>query len=90
MTINNLSNFEELKNNYMNRFDALAATPIDELTRNDLAQILGVSYGSIKSAELTGKSKRDQLMGVKKPSTAAISAYLQGLSPEELKKLIAQ
>lgn len=90
MNVNNLPNFEEIKSNYMNKFNTLAETPIDELSRNDLAQLLGVSYGSIKSAELTGKSKIDQLTGVKKPSTAAISAYLQGLSPEELKTLIAQ
>ena len=87
MTIKELANYETIKANYIECFDKLALIEIDALSRNDLAQIMTVSYGSIKSALNTGKSNTDILTGAK-TSKADISAYLKTLSADEIKELL--
>jgi len=87
MTIKELNNYESIKANYIACFDTLASTEIDALSRNDMAQIMAISYGSIKSALNTGKSNTDILTGAK-TSKADISAYLKTLSADEIKELL--
>ena len=88
MTILELDNYSALRAGYIQAFDDLASVNIDELTRNDMARVLGVAYGSIKSAEMGGKTNREMLEGKKRPSTVAIKSYLASLSPEALAELM--
>ena len=87
MTIKELSNYETIKANYIECFDKLALIEIDALSRNDLAQIMTISYGSIKSALNTGKSNIDILTHTKISKTT-ISTYLKTLSADEIKELL--
>lgn len=88
MKLNEMKNYEAIKANYIKALDELAEKEIAELSRNDMAQIMAVSYGSIKAATERGKTNEEILNGTK-IAKSAIQKYLKTLTADEVKALMA-
>lgn len=94
MKLNQHPRYAAIRENYIKAFDAFNEAEVDTLTRNDLAQILGVSYGSIKVKAVTGSSNADILSGVsgerKGPVNKQTVAKFAQSNPAEFRAALAE
>jgi len=91
MLLHEIANYADLRKNYIAALDAMSNVEIEDLSRNDLAQLLAISYSAVKSAQANYKTNVDLLLKQKSADIdnfmSAKTWLLEHASADEINEL---